>query len=265
MGLLKITESDLTGVAGSMWSPYGASTTPGSTVNGIASSTAGSTSAAAGGTTMLAGGTRSSSTANTRRGWLSQLFRMRRHGAGQNGVGNVAFPEGPAATAMERMRAVVAGQAAKPLPGWASATTTTAAGATATISGQATAMGVGGAHGTGIVIDGSALAVALRKENEDTFLALCQQCAAVVCCRVSPMQKAQVARLVKRKANAVTVAIGDGANDVSMIQAAHIGVGISGREGRAAVQAADYAFGQFRWVAACSCAPSVVKGLLMGH
>jgi P-type E1-E2 ATPase len=62
------------------------------------------------------------------------------------------------------------------------------------------------------------------------------------------MQKAQVTRLLKKKAGAVTLAIGDGANDVSMIQAAHIGVGISGREGRAAVQAADYAFGQFRFL-----------------
>jgi phospholipid-translocating ATPase/phospholipid-transporting ATPase len=59
---------------------------------------------------------------------------------------------------------------------------------------------------------------------------------------------AQVATLLKRKAGAVTLAIGDGANDVSMIQAAHIGVGISGREGRAAVQAADFAFGQFRFL-----------------
>lgn len=58
----------------------------------------------------------------------------------------------------------------------------------------------------------------------------------------------QVATLLKRKAGAVTLAIGDGANDVSMIQAAHIGVGISGREGRAAVQAADFAFGQFRFL-----------------
>ena len=49
----------------------------------------------------------------------------------------------------------------------------------------------------------------------------------------------QVARLLKRKVGAVTLAIGDGANDVSMIQAAHIGVGISGREGRAAVQVSD--------------------------
>ncbi|KIY97562.1 phospholipid-translocating ATPase [Monoraphidium neglectum] len=100
----------------------------------------------------------------------------------------------------------------------------------------------------GLVIDGAALALALQPAHEGEFLDLCRSCAAVVCCRVSPMQKAQVARLLKRCAGAVTLAIGDGANDVSMIQAAHIGVGISGREGRAAVQAADFAFGQFRFL-----------------
>ena len=55
--------------------------------------------------------------------------------------------------------------------------------------------------------------------------------------------------MVKHKGGAITLGIGDGANDVGMIRAAHIGVGISGREGRAAVQAADYAFGQFRFLA----------------
>lgn len=56
------------------------------------------------------------------------------------------------------------------------------------------------------------------------------KCAAVVCCRVSPLQKAQVTALVKSHGD-VTLAIGDGANDVGMIQKAHIGVGISGQEG----------------------------------
>ncbi|KAF6252040.1 hypothetical protein COO60DRAFT_1463913 [Scenedesmus sp. NREL 46B-D3] len=108
--------------------------------------------------------------------------------------------------------------------------------------------GAGGVAGVGLVIDGAALALALQPQHEDELLALCKECSAVICCRVSPMQKAQVATLLKHKAGAVTLAIGDGANDVSMIQAAHIGVGISGREGRAAVQAADFAFGQFRFL-----------------
>jgi len=54
---------------------------------------------------------------------------------------------------------------------------------------------------------------------------------AVICCRVTPLQKAMVVDLVKKYKEAVTLAIGDGANDVSMIKTAHIGVGISGQEG----------------------------------
>jgi P-type E1-E2 ATPase len=53
--------------------------------------------------------------------------------------------------------------------------------------------------------------------------------------------------MVKVKAGAVTLGIGDGANDVGMIRSAHIGVGISGREGRAAVLSSDFSFAQFRW------------------
>lgn len=53
----------------------------------------------------------------------------------------------------------------------------------------------------------------------------------MICCRVTPLQKAMVVDLVKKYKQAVTLAIGDGANDVSMIKTAHIGVGISGQEG----------------------------------
>ena len=49
---------------------------------------------------------------------------------------------------------------------------------------------------------------------------------------MAPKQKASIVQLVKQNLNEVTLAIGDGANDVSMIQAAHIGIGISGKEGR---------------------------------
>ncbi len=58
----------------------------------------------------------------------------------------------------------------------------------------------------------------------------------MVCCRVSPLQKALVVKLVKRHLKAILLAIGDGANDVSMIQAAHVGVGISGLEGMQAAR-----------------------------
>lgn len=66
--------------------------------------------------------------------------------------------------------------------------------------------------------------------------------------RVSPLQKALVVKLVKRHLKALLLAIGDGANDVSMIQAAHVGVGISGVEGLQAARSADVAIGQFRFL-----------------
>ena len=90
-----------------------------------------------------------------------------------------------------------------------------------------------------LVIDGKALQVALQPENQNLFRKLGMMCAAVVCCRVSPLQKADVTLLVKEGASMITLSIGDGANDVSMIQSAHIGVGISGNEGMQAVMASD--------------------------
>lgn len=80
------------------------------------------------------------------------------------------------------------------------------------------------------------------------FLETACACKAVICCRVTPLQKAQVVELVKKYKKAVTLAIGDGANDVSMIKTAHIGVGISGQEGIQAVLASDYSFSQFKFL-----------------
>lgn len=99
-----------------------------------------------------------------------------------------------------------------------------------------------------LVIDGKSLTFALEKEMEKMFLDLAIKCKAVICCRVSPLQKALVVKLVKRNLKAILLAIGDGANDVSMIQAAHVGVGISGVEGLQAARSADVAIGQFRYL-----------------
>lgn len=99
-----------------------------------------------------------------------------------------------------------------------------------------------------LVIDGKSLTYALEKDMEKLFLDLAVMCKAVVCCRVSPLQKALVVKLVKRHLKSILLAIGDGANDVSMIQAAHVGVGISGVEGLQAARAADVAIGQFRYL-----------------
>ncbi len=111
-------------------------------------------------------------------------------------------------------------------------------------------------HGDGVieietlalVIDGKSLTYALEKDMEKLFLDLAVMCKAVICCRVSPLQKALVVKLVKRYLKAILLAIGDGANDVSMIQAAHIGVGISGMEGLQAARSADVAIAQFRYL-----------------
>ncbi|XP_057636819.1 probable phospholipid-transporting ATPase IM isoform X3 [Chionomys nivalis] len=99
-----------------------------------------------------------------------------------------------------------------------------------------------------LVINGHSLAHALESDVENDFLELACMCKAVVCCRVTPLQKAQVVELVKKHRNAVTLAIGDGANDVSMIKSAHIGIGISGQEGLQAVLASDYALAQFKYL-----------------
>ncbi|KAI9197490.1 uncharacterized protein BJ171DRAFT_221525 [Polychytrium aggregatum] len=100
-----------------------------------------------------------------------------------------------------------------------------------------------------LIIDGRTLDFALEKDIEMLFLELATLCKAVICCRVSPLQKALVVKLVKRNVEgSVTLAIGDGANDVSMIQSAHVGIGISGMEGLQAARAADFAIAQFRFL-----------------
>ncbi|KAJ3178458.1 hypothetical protein HDU87_003532 [Geranomyces variabilis] len=100
-----------------------------------------------------------------------------------------------------------------------------------------------------MIIDGESLGHALAtEEGSSLLLEVGTRCVCVVCCRVSPKQKAQVVRLVKRGKNVMCAAIGDGANDVSMIQEAHIGIGISGQEGLQAALAADYVIAQFRFL-----------------
>lgn len=99
-----------------------------------------------------------------------------------------------------------------------------------------------------IVIDGDSLKLVLDEELRQKFLLLCKQCKSVLCCRVSPAQKAAVVAMVKTGLDVMTLSIGDGANDVAMIQEADVGVGIAGEEGRAAVMSSDYAIAQFRFL-----------------
>lgn len=101
-------------------------------------------------------------------------------------------------------------------------------------------------HRLGLVIDGRTLAYALDKSLEDKFLAVARSCRSVLCCRSTPLQKSMVVKLVRNKLKVMTLAIGDGANDVSMIQVADVGVGISGQEGMQAVMASDFAMPRFQ-------------------
>lgn len=101
---------------------------------------------------------------------------------------------------------------------------------------------------TGLIIDGTSLVYILDTELEDQLFQVASRCTVVLCCRVAPLQKAGIVALIKKRTSDMTLAIGDGANDVSMIQMADVGIGISGQEGRQAVMASDFAMGQFRFL-----------------
>uniref|UniRef100_A0AAY4AQT0 Phospholipid-transporting ATPase n=1 Tax=Denticeps clupeoides TaxID=299321 RepID=A0AAY4AQT0_9TELE len=99
-----------------------------------------------------------------------------------------------------------------------------------------------------LIIDGQTLKYALSFEVRQSFLDLALSCKAVICCRVSPLQKSEIVDMVKKHVKAITLAIGDGANDVGMIQTAHVGVGISGNEGMQATNSSDYSIAQFSYL-----------------
>ncbi|KAM7100680.1 phospholipid-transporting ATPase VB [Ciconia maguari] len=98
----------------------------------------------------------------------------------------------------------------------------------------------------GLVIDGRTLNIIFQGGLEEKFLALTTHCRSVLCCRSTPLQKSMVVKLVRRQLKVMTLSIGDGANDVSMIQAADVGIGISGQEGMQAVMASDFAISRFK-------------------
>lgn len=99
-----------------------------------------------------------------------------------------------------------------------------------------------------LMVDGKSLHYALNSHKK-LFLETALSCTVVICCRMLPIQKAEVVKLVKEsKGSPVTAAIGDGANDVSMIQEAHVGLGLTGKEGRQAVNSSDFSFTKFRFI-----------------
>ena len=99
-----------------------------------------------------------------------------------------------------------------------------------------------------IIIEATILIGLFRDEDQtENFLSICYYADSVLCCRVSPFQKSQIVYKMKRFApNAITLAIGDGGNDVSMIMEANIGIGIIGEEGMSAANASDFSIGEFK-------------------
>ncbi|KAI8658705.1 Phospholipid-transporting ATPase [Fusarium keratoplasticum] len=95
-----------------------------------------------------------------------------------------------------------------------------------------------------LLIDGESLALFLTHFRIE-FISIAVQLPTVVACRCSPNQKAEVAKLIREYTKKRVCCIGDGGNDVSMIQAADVGVGIVGKEGRQASLAADFSIEQF--------------------
>eukprot|EP00002_Diphylleia_rotans_P036331 TRINITY_DN7994_c0_g1_i16.p1 TRINITY_DN7994_c0_g1~~TRINITY_DN7994_c0_g1_i16.p1 ORF type:complete len:271 (+),score=35.53 TRINITY_DN7994_c0_g1_i16:472-1284(+) len=101
--------------------------------------------------------------------------------------------------------------------------------------------------GSCLIIDGKSLSLCMD-HHRSMFVDLACKAPSVVCCRCSPTQKADIVRLLKDYTGKKTCAIGDGGNDVSMIQAADVGLGIVGKEGKQASLAADFSINQFSYV-----------------
>ncbi|KAJ1768277.1 putative aminophospholipid-translocase [Coemansia sp. RSA 1813] len=99
-----------------------------------------------------------------------------------------------------------------------------------------------------LIIDGDSLQVTLDFFR-DEFVQVASTLSAVVCCRCSPTQKADIVRLIQKFTRKRVLAVGDGGNDVSMIQAANVGVGLVGKEGKQASLAADFSINQFSFLA----------------
>ncbi|KAH6876262.1 hypothetical protein BKA58DRAFT_138213 [Alternaria rosae] len=101
-----------------------------------------------------------------------------------------------------------------------------------------------------VVVDGQTLSRITSSHTLDTlFHSLAILASSVICCRASPSQKAQLVKSIrKRVKKSITLAIGDGANDIAMIQEAHVGIGITGKEGLQAARTSDYSIAQFRFL-----------------
>ncbi|CAG9311668.1 unnamed protein product [Blepharisma stoltei] len=97
-------------------------------------------------------------------------------------------------------------------------------------------------------LSGTADSIQKATKIQKMFLRISSMCKTVICCRVTPGQKQEVVKLMKDHCGYITLAIGDGANDVAMILEAHVGIGLYGEEGMQSVQASDYAIGEFKFL-----------------
>ncbi|EKX72656.1 P-type ATPase family member protein [Theileria equi strain WA] len=98
------------------------------------------------------------------------------------------------------------------------------------------------------IIDTISAEELIKDENCHDFVKLFTLCHTVICCRMTPYLKGTIVNLVKQKLKKITLAVGDGANDCNMIQTAHVGVGIKGKEGSQAFNNSDFGIGQFRFL-----------------
>ncbi len=100
----------------------------------------------------------------------------------------------------------------------------------------------------GLIIEGEAITHCLDDELSSVFWKLIKKSRAVICCRCNPIQKSQIVNFVKGMSSEICLAIGDGGNDVNMIKAANVGIGIFGKEGYQAAYSSDYAICEFRFL-----------------
>lgn len=119
-----------------------------------------------------------------------------------------------------------------------------------TLTSTLTEVGRGMVPHSVVVVDGQTLSdIDDDKTLSALFYDLVVRVDSVICCRASPSQKAQLVKKIRhRMPKTMTLAIGDGANDIGMILASHVGIGISGREGLQAARIADYSIAQFRFL-----------------
>lgn len=96
-----------------------------------------------------------------------------------------------------------------------------------------------------LVVDGNTL-ITIFNHNEEFFFRLAAEAECVIACRCSPTQKAQIVKCLKKYSTKITLSVGDGGNDVPMIQSADVGVGIVGKEGKQAALASDFSITKFK-------------------